>query len=396
MSLGADGIKNGSDYLTDLSLVAAMAASQVPTILSTGMATLAEIDDAVRTFRGAEGDQLVVLHCTSTYPTAMVDVHLRKIPTLAAAFDVAVGLSDHTDGSVAAIGAVALGAVVIEKHFTLDKGLPGPDHHFSADERELAVLVRAVQDAHAAARRTRIGPTEAEEAGRVAFRLSCVAAEDLPAGRRLRVDDIALRRPGSGLPPSGSGWLIGRELLADVPRGHVFATGDSGERPPGAPASRSVRLRPITHEDVDLLFRWRNLPEIVDLSTSQRTVDRSEHDAWFAQASRDPDRMLYIVEADARPVGHLRMERGPSSSATVTIYLLPDNVSQGIGVPALELAASLAFSAGITTLVAHVRQDNERSVRAFQRAGYAQGAAPTGPPPGHVCLTRVRPVGSAP
>ena len=226
VDLKADGVKNGSDFLTNLPLIEAMAGSGLPTILSTGMATLAEVDDAVRAFRGAGGTQLVLLHCTSAYPTPLTDVHLRKLPTLAASFGVPVGLSDHTDGIVAAGGAVALGASVIEKHFTVDKTLAGPDHHVSADEADLASLVAAVRSLEVALGRAEIGPTEAEEAGRTAFRLSCLAADDLPAGHRLTADDIAFGRPGTGLAPKGRDWLLGRVLGRDVARGAVLTPAD--------------------------------------------------------------------------------------------------------------------------------------------------------------------------
>lgn len=226
VEMQADGVKNGSDYLTNLPLVTAMAQSKLPTILSTGMATLAEIDDAVLAYRTAGGTDLVLLHCTSTYPTPMADVHLRKIPTLARVFGAVVGLSDHTDGIVAATGAVALGASVIEKHFTLDKSLPGPDHHFSADEAELADLVASVRAIDQAMGEPQIGPTPTEAAGRKVFRLSCVAADALDAGHRLAPDDLAFRRPGTGLPPNAAAWIVGRELGRPVPAGHPFEVGD--------------------------------------------------------------------------------------------------------------------------------------------------------------------------
>ena len=140
LELGVPLLKNGSDYLVNLSLIRAMARTALPTVISTGMATLDDVKDAVEAFRGAGGKDLVLLHCTSSYPTPPGDVHLRKISALSAAFDCAVGFSDHTNGTVAAIGSVALGACMIEKHFTLDKNLPGPDHRFSADPGELRML----------------------------------------------------------------------------------------------------------------------------------------------------------------------------------------------------------------------------------------------------------------
>ncbi|HVO47226.1 MAG TPA: N-acetylneuraminate synthase family protein [Steroidobacteraceae bacterium] len=224
--LKAPLLKNGSDYLVNLALVRAMARTGLPTVVSTGMATLAEIDDAARAFREAGGQDLLLLHCTSSYPTAPADVHLRKIPALASAFGCPVGLSDHTYGIVAAVGAVTLGACFVEKHFTLDRSLPGPDHRFSSDPGEFRQLVDAIRTLEASLGDSVVGPTPSEAAGRRDFRLSCVAARDLPAEHILRAEDIAFRRPGMGLPPKAVHWLVGRRLPRPVSAGKPFAPED--------------------------------------------------------------------------------------------------------------------------------------------------------------------------
>ncbi len=205
IEVGSPLLKNGSDCLVHLPLIRAMARTGLPTVISTGMATLEDVKDAVEAFRQAGGRDLILLHCTSAYPTPPEDVHLRKIAALSAAFDCAVGLSDHTDGTVAAIGAVALGACMIEKHFTLDKRLPGPDHRFSADPREFRSLIESVRTMEKNMGSAELKPAASEELGRRDYRLSCVAARELPAGHRLAADDIAFRRPGFRLPAEGSG-----------------------------------------------------------------------------------------------------------------------------------------------------------------------------------------------
>ena len=224
--VGAPLLKNGSDYLIHLPLIRTMAQSGLPTVLSTGMATLAEVDEAVRAFREAGGRDLVLLHCTSSYPTPPEDVHLRKIPALAAVFGCPVGLSDHTDGIVAAIGGVALGACFLEKHFTLDQTLPGPDHRFSADPSEFRTLVDAIRGLEQSLGTSVIGPTPSEAAGRTGFRLSCVASRNLRIGDPIADADIAFRRPGGGLPPAAVPWIIQRRLGRDVPRGKVLEPAD--------------------------------------------------------------------------------------------------------------------------------------------------------------------------
>jgi N,N'-diacetyllegionaminate synthase len=218
-NIGAQLVKNGSDYLTNLPLIAAMGRMGLPTILSTGMSTESEVDDAVECFRDAGGHELILLHCTSSYPTPDDEVNLRRIPALAARYQCAVGFSDHTHGVAAATMAVGLGAVFIEKHFTIDKTLPGPDQAFSSDEHELRDLVHSVRRAERQLGQPTIAPTASEAAGRSSFRLSCVAAEDLAAAHCLTAEDIAFRRPGDGLPPKQAPLLVGRTLRSPLARG---------------------------------------------------------------------------------------------------------------------------------------------------------------------------------
>jgi N,N'-diacetyllegionaminate synthase len=207
VAVGTPLLKNGSDCLGHLPLIRAMAHTKLPTVLSTGMATLAEIDEAVRAFREAGGRDLVLLHCTSSYPTPPADVNLRKIPALASVFG-------------------ALGACFIEKHFTLDKNLPGPDHRFSADPAEFRALADAVRTLEKSLGTSVVGPARSETEGRLGYRLSCVAARDLRAGDTLSDADVVFRRPGTGLPPAVAPWFVNRRLGRDVPRGKVLEPSD--------------------------------------------------------------------------------------------------------------------------------------------------------------------------
>ena len=226
VSLNFPLLKNGSDYLQHLPLIRKMGQSGIPTVISTGMATLAEVDDAVRAFEGGGGKELVILHCTSSYPTPPEDVHLRKIATLHAAFGYPVGLSDHTEGTAAAVGAVALGACMIEKHFTVDKSLPGPDHRFSADPAEFARLVADVRAVERSLGSSVIRPANSELKSRKEYRLSCVAARDLNTGEVLAAADVVISRPGGGIPPIEYEGLPGRRLRRPVARGNPLTQAD--------------------------------------------------------------------------------------------------------------------------------------------------------------------------
>ena len=220
--IGANWIKNGSDYLGHLPLIREMARSGIPTILSTGMATEEEITEAVEAFRGAGGGELVLLACTSAYPTPSDSLHLRRITTLAQKYGCPAGFSDHSAGWEAAVASICLGACMVEKHFTTDRNLPGPDQWFSSTPEEFAELVRRVRVAEEMLGCADLRPTRAEAHARENFRLSCIAVRDLPAGTVLKVEDISFRRPATGLPPSKLESLVDHSLVAGIQKGEAF------------------------------------------------------------------------------------------------------------------------------------------------------------------------------
>lgn len=222
--IGSAYIKNGSDYLGHLPLIRHMARSGIPTVLSTGMATQEEIGEACDAYHEAGGKDLMLLVCTSAYPTPPDCVNLRRITELERTFGVPVGFSDHTNGWEAAVASVCLGARMIEKHFTSDRNLPGPDHWFSADPAEFAELVRRVRQMEIMLGSPELEPTAAEAGARMESRLSCVAIRDLPAGHVLTEADIAFRRPATGLRPAKIGLLLGGTLAADVKLGDAFTS----------------------------------------------------------------------------------------------------------------------------------------------------------------------------
>ncbi|MFK7911585.1 MAG: N-acetylneuraminate synthase family protein [Akkermansiaceae bacterium] len=219
---GAPLLKNGSDYLTNLDIITQMGETGLPTVISCGMATLAEIERAVTTFHATGNMDLILLHCTSSYPTPPEDVHLRKMETLKSVFDLPVGLSDHTDGIVAGCLAASMGACIIEKHFTTDKNLEGPDHSFSCDPQELTELVTAIRTAEKMLGTQKLGPTQGENSSRAEYRLSCVSNADLPAGHILTEHDISFKRPGTGVPPSSKKYLINRRLKLPVAQNTIL------------------------------------------------------------------------------------------------------------------------------------------------------------------------------
>ena len=210
--------KIASPENTDLPLIRRAAATGKPLLISTGMPTGGEIAEAVAAARGAGCTELVLLKCTSSYPAAPEDSNLHAIETLRHDFGCDIGLSDHTLGIGAAVAAVALGAVMIEKHFTLSRADGGVDSSFSLEPEELRLLVVETARAWAALGTSRIGPTDSEQLPRL-YRRSLYITEDLKAGDVLTRKSLRAIRPGLGLPPKYLEALLGRRLCRDVRRG---------------------------------------------------------------------------------------------------------------------------------------------------------------------------------
>lgn len=216
--LGVPAFKIASFENTDLPLIRKVAATGKPMIVSTGMASLAEIDEAVRTARAAGCEQIVLLKCTSTYPATPENTNLRTIPHLREAFGCEVGLSDHTMGCGVAVGAVALGASLIEKHFTLRRADGGVDSAFSLEPEEFRQLRVESERAWLGIGRVAYGGTQAEAKSRM-FRRSLFVASDLRAGDVLTKENVRCVRPALGLEPKFLDLVLGRRVKADTPRG---------------------------------------------------------------------------------------------------------------------------------------------------------------------------------
>lgn len=228
LGLGMRRIKVPSGELTNHPFLAFLAAKGVPLIVSTGMATMEEIVaavDVIARARAAAGhagplaDSLTILHCTSNYPAQCSDVNLRAMQSIARATGMPVGYSDHTLGLAVSTAAVALGARVIEKHFTLDPELPGPDHKASLTPAQLEQLVRAIRDVEQALGSDQKAPTASEWPIRALVRRSVTLARDVPAGAALQAADLVLLRPGDGIAPAELDKVPGRVARHALARG---------------------------------------------------------------------------------------------------------------------------------------------------------------------------------
>lgn len=227
LELGIPAIKVGSDDFTNLPLLRDYASTNLPMIVSCGMSDFAEIYNALETIGALDGYPTVLLLCTSEYPTPPDNVNLLKLKTLAAAFpELVLGFSDHTQGNLASCLAVARGACCFEKHFTLDNGLPGPDHYFSADPEDLTSWVSSIRTSHRIMGGSILRPTEAELSMKTLARRSVVVLKDIGEGEALTTDNIGLRRPGNGLPPSWFDEALQCSASRSLKAGELLEIGD--------------------------------------------------------------------------------------------------------------------------------------------------------------------------
>jgi N,N'-diacetyllegionaminate synthase len=224
--VGVVAYKIASPDVANPLLLAAVGARGRPVLLSTGTADLAEVESAVSALRAAGADDLIVLHCTSAYPAPADESNLRAMTTMRDALRVPVGFSDHTQGDEIALAAVALGACVLEKHFTLDRSLPGPDHRASLEPDELALLVERVRRVESALGDGVKAPTAAERANAVLVRRSIAAAEALSAGTIIELEMLTALRPGTGIPAARVQELVGRRLRRSVSRHELLDAAD--------------------------------------------------------------------------------------------------------------------------------------------------------------------------
>lgn len=231
IGLGLKRIKIPSGELTNLPFLRYMSRHDLPLILSTGMADMAEIEEAVtafektrqvRGFAAPLSERLTILHCTSNYPAAFQDVHLRAMLSIKERFGLPVGYSDHTFGTVVAPLAVAMGATVIEKHFTLDKKLPGPDHQASLEPEELNQLIDSIRQAEQILGSPEKKPAQSELDVREVVRRSVTLSRDVVAGTPFQEDDFVLMRPGDGIAPKHLESLYGKKPCRNMKAGEVL------------------------------------------------------------------------------------------------------------------------------------------------------------------------------
>jgi sialic acid synthase SpsE len=226
VSLSAPAMKIASEDLINIPVVERIAASGFPAIISTGMADASEINFALEIFAAHKNFQVILLQCTSRYPTPPETCNLNRMRALSHHYGLPVGFSDHTEGCFAAVLAVGTGACIIEKHFTLDQNLPGPDHQMSTEPETFREMVRQIRLAEVCMGKYSLDFDPSEQKLRTQYRRSIVARYPLEAGKVITLDMLAYRRPGGGLKPYEQVKLIGRKLKRSLNKNEIINLSD--------------------------------------------------------------------------------------------------------------------------------------------------------------------------
>jgi pseudaminic acid synthase len=362
--------KVASFELNDLPLVEAIARTGKPMILSTGMASLADIEAALSTCRSAGNDNLALLRCVSSYPARPETMDLRSLDVLRS-LGVVLGLSDHTVDITVPVAAVALGVKVIEKHFIMDRSIGGPDAFFSLDPAQFREMVRAVRSTEAALGKPRFGPSDDERAS-TAFRRSLFVSGNVRKGETLTSANVRSVRPVNGLHPRHLPEVLGRRATRDLEAATPLAWNMIGERPE-VPA---LTLRLATGDDGPLLLAWRNDEETRAMSLTTTPVTEEQHAAFLARSIGAADRKLFVAEEPAtkKPVGTLRLDSSEHDrdrgTLEVSLTVAPGDRGRGYGQALLLACEEEARKLGAIRLVAVLRADNLPSRKAFEAAGY--------------------------
>jgi N,N'-diacetyllegionaminate synthase len=220
--LGVPAFKIPSGEINNFPLLKYIACQKKPVILSTGMSVMAEVAEAVKFLKKEGAADIILLHCVTSYPAKVEDTNLKVMESMRRRFRLPVGLSDHTAGIYVPVAAVALGACIIEKHFTIDKNMPGPDHRASLEPAELKEMVRAIKDIDKAMGDGLKRPTETEEANKQVARRSLVAKTDIPAGTVITGEMLDIKRPGTGIEPKNINKVIGKKAAETIKSGEVL------------------------------------------------------------------------------------------------------------------------------------------------------------------------------
>lgn len=368
-----DAFKIASYELTHAPLLREVAKRDKPVIMSTGASNLDEVREAVATLEAAGCDRLALMQCTAAYPSPPEAVNVRALVTLRETFGIPAGLSDHSeDPVVAPMAAAALGAALIEKHYTLSKHLPGPDHAFAIEPeglRRLVAGVRAVERVVGSGAKVVHG---VEDELRAFARRAIITTRAVVAGEPFTRDNVDVLRRGKlegGLEPSRIDEVLGAVAARDIAAETPLSEADLGDNP--IPVGE-LRVRPAKECDAEPVYAWANDPETRAASFSTERIPLVDHVAWFCRELERADHHLLVAELGGELVAFVRLNVIPErlGACTISINVAPEQRRRGLGRAVLAAAGKTAKLRGFSVIRALIKPANEASQRAFASAGY--------------------------
>lgn len=361
--IGVEFYKIASFELVDLPLIKYVAEKGKPIILSTGMSTFAEIQEAADTIQATGNEQFAFLRCASAYPAISDEMNLATMLDMGEKFEVPVGLSDHSMGGLAAVTAVAMGASIIEKHFCLSREIENPDSSFSMEPQEFAQMVQDIRQAEKAKGIVKYGVTTQEKSNHI-FRKSIFVTKDIRAGEVFTEENVRVIRPGFGLHPREYENVLGKRALADIERGmplKAFYVEDY------------LTLRPATIADCELVYGWANDPVTRSWSFTTEAIEWSTHEKWFRESLERRDRELYICSRMGIPVGQLRVDTD-AEKAVISYSIAKEHRNRGYGVQMARLGEEWIRKnmPQIKVIEAEIKVGNESSRKMLLENGYTE------------------------
>jgi sialic acid synthase SpsE/RimJ/RimL family protein N-acetyltransferase len=367
--------KIASYEMTHHALVQHCARKGKPLIVSTGTATLDEVREMVEAVRAVGCEDLVVLQCTAKYPSPLGALNLRAMRTIGDELGVLVGFSDHSREPLPGpMAATALGACLIEKHFTLDNDLPGPDHAYALEPDELAAAIRGVRGVEKSLGTSLKQPAPEEQELRAFARRTIFTTRAVAAGDRLTVDNTAVLRSGKlpyGLHPREIVRVLGRTARRPLA---TEATLRADDLDPLLLGDGDVKLRPHAAEDAERIVAWRNRPDVHGQMFAAHPPTRAEHDAWFAKLERRTDRLELVILDQGRPVGTIALAAIDLGARTAEYgILIGESEARGRGVAqaASQLLLDFAFGVlGLERVSLGLFADNLAARKLYERLGF--------------------------
>lgn len=350
--------KVASFEAVDIPLLKKIGQTKKPVLMSRGMASQEEIELAIKTLKENGAPQVAVLHCVSSYPAVPEQMNLATIPDIAKKYDVISGLSDHTIGATASIAGVALGASIIEKHFTLRRSDGGPDAGFSLEPEELKQLVNSIRETEKAIGNPAYSIGKKESENQV-FRRSLIAVKDIKKGEKFTSENVRSIRPGHGLAPKFYDEIIGKNAAVDIERGVPLSW---------KLVKNNFIIRRAKKEDSKIIWQIRNHPVVRRYSNNQKEFFFKQHNVWFENKYfNSKENYCFVLENNkGKVIGYCRYDLDDNDNYITSITIHPDYHGRGLGNILLRDTIKELKQAN-RTIFASILKINIASVKLFQK-----------------------------